>query len=146
MTDWQANFYGNTVRLLYGINVLSGLQLLPEKSVQCIMTSPPYWGLRNYNTQPQIWPPLSGSLPPFTGEGLGMGVCSHEWQITDPRRRRSSNDVVDQNSKQATSKGTQHDLIPANICTKCGSWKGELGQEPTPELFIQHLVLIFREC
>jgi DNA modification methylase len=27
----------------------------------------------------------------------------------------------------------------------CGAWRGDLGLEPTPELFIQHLVEIFRE-
>jgi hypothetical protein len=29
-------------------------------------------------------------------------------------------------------------------CT-CGAWRGQLGQEPTPDLFIAHLVEIFRE-
>ena len=145
MTDWTETYYGNNARLLYGINVLSGLQMLPEKSVQCIVTSPPYWGLRNYNTTPQIWPSIQN---PFSihGEGAGDGVCNHQWQITDPRRRRSSTDVVNMDSKQATSVGTLHDLIPANLCTLCGAWQGELGQEPTPDLFIEHLVLIFREC
>lgn len=106
--------------------------MLPTESVQCIVTSPPYWGLRNYNTAPQLW----GGDP----------TCEHEWQQTAPRRKRSVNDVVDQRSKQATSRGTQHDLIPANVCTKCNGWIGELGQEPTPELFIEHLVMVFREC
>ncbi len=144
MTDWTETFYGNTARLLYGINALDGLRLLETASVQSIVTSPPYWGLRNYNTNPQIWPSSSG-LPPFTGESEG-GLCNHQWTTTNPRRRRSSNDVVNPDSKQATSVGTLHDLVPANICSLCGCWQGELGQEPTPELFIEHLVLIFREC
>lgn len=132
MIDHTDSFYGNTVRLFYGINVIDGLRMLPTESVQCIVTSPPYWGLRNYNTDPQLW----GGDP----------NCEHEWEQTDPRRKRSANDVVDQSSKQATSRGTQHDLVPANVCTKCNGWLGELGQEPTPELFVEHLVLIFREC
>ena len=41
---------------------------LPEQSVHCIVTSPPYWGLRDYGTAPLSWPamaysPLPG-LPP----------------------------------------------------------------------------------
>lgn len=29
-------------------NVLDGLKKLPSESVQCVITSPPYWGLRSY--------------------------------------------------------------------------------------------------
>tara|TARA_R110000824_G_scaffold99747_6_gene237218 strand:- start:892 stop:1908 length:1017 start_codon:yes stop_codon:yes gene_type:complete len=35
-------------QLLYGYDVLEGLSLLDDESVDCIVTSPPYWGLRNY--------------------------------------------------------------------------------------------------
>jgi site-specific DNA-adenine methylase len=31
------------------------------------------------------------------------------------------------------------------VCLQCNAWKGELGLEPTPDLFIQHLVQIFHE-
>jgi DNA modification methylase len=31
------------------------------------------------------------------------------------------------------------------FCKRCGAWKGSLGLEPTPEMFVHHLVLIFRE-
>jgi len=27
---------------------LEGLRSIPEKMVQCVVTSPPYWGLRSY--------------------------------------------------------------------------------------------------
>lgn len=30
------------------------LKLLPEKSIQCVVTSPPYWGLRDYDNEAQI--------------------------------------------------------------------------------------------
>jgi DNA modification methylase len=30
-------------------------------------------------------------------------------------------------------------------CRRCGAWLGQLGLEPTPELYIRHLVQIFRE-
>jgi site-specific DNA-methyltransferase (cytosine-N4-specific) len=29
-------------------DVLAGLAMLPDESVQCCVTSPPYWGLRQY--------------------------------------------------------------------------------------------------
>src|SRR5271163_942196 len=28
---------------------------MPADSVHCVVTSPPYWGLRDYGTPPQIW-------------------------------------------------------------------------------------------
>jgi DNA modification methylase len=31
------------------------------------------------------------------------------------------------------------------FCLHCNAWKGSLGLEPTPDLYIQHLVQIFRE-
>ena len=62
-------------------NVLTVLKTLPENSVHCVVTSPPYWGLRSYKTEPQDW----------------------------------------------------------------NGWRGELGLEPTPELFVQHIVEVFRE-
>lgn len=31
------------------------LQGLPNDCVQCTVTSPPYWGLRHYDTPPQLW-------------------------------------------------------------------------------------------
>jgi len=33
---------------------LETLRLLPSDSIQCVITSPPYWGLRDYNIQGQI--------------------------------------------------------------------------------------------
>ena len=39
------------------------LQRLPSQSVQCIVTSPPYWGLRDYNIPKQIG--LEPTLPQF---------------------------------------------------------------------------------
>jgi DNA modification methylase len=35
-------------------DVLAGLRAMPDASVQCVVTSPPYWGLRNYNVEGQI--------------------------------------------------------------------------------------------
>lgn len=42
-------------------DVIEGLRQLPADSVNCCITSPPYWGLRNYDTDGQIglertWP------------------------------------------------------------------------------------------
>jgi len=39
------------------------LQRLPDQSVQCVVTSPPYWGLRDYSAPEQIG--LESTLPQF---------------------------------------------------------------------------------
>jgi len=31
------------------------------------------------------------------------------------------------------------------FCVECHAWKGQLGLEPTPELYVDHLMMIFRE-
>jgi DNA modification methylase len=41
------------VRILIG-DVLDGLRSLPDGSAQCCVTSPPYWGLRDYGVDGQI--------------------------------------------------------------------------------------------
>lgn len=40
--------------VLFEGDALQVLQRLPDNSVQCIVTSPPYWGLRDYNSPDQI--------------------------------------------------------------------------------------------
>ena len=35
-------------------DVMKGLASLPDESVQCVVTSPPYWGLRDYGVEGQI--------------------------------------------------------------------------------------------
>ncbi len=42
-----------TVRIMVG-DVREQLALLPDDSVHCVITSPPYWGLRNYGVAGQI--------------------------------------------------------------------------------------------
>lgn len=44
-------------------DAFTALQRLPDASVQCVITSPPYWGLRDYNNLNQIG--LESSLPQF---------------------------------------------------------------------------------
>ncbi len=42
-----------TVKIIVG-NSLDRLRQLPDESVNCVVTSPPYWGLRDYNVEGQI--------------------------------------------------------------------------------------------
>jgi site-specific DNA-methyltransferase (adenine-specific) len=49
--------------ILFEGDALTVLKRLPDNSVQCVVTSPPYWGLRDYNSVDQIG--LEPTLPQF---------------------------------------------------------------------------------
>ncbi len=71
------------INKIHNIDALSGLKQLPDNFVDCIVTSPPYWQMRDYGIKAVEW-----------GDG----------------------------------------------------WCGQLGQEPTRDQFIAHLIEIFEEC
>lgn len=118
--------------LLYTGNALEILKTLPDESVQMCVTSPPYWGLRDYKTEPVIW-----------GGDVG---CSHDWTVDE--RKPQSGGTGAASSKQLTNRGTTNsqESLLSGECLFCNAWKGSLGNEPTPELFTEHLVMIFREA
>jgi len=123
-------FYEEPNSTLYCGHALTELALLPNNSVDMCMTSPPYWGLRTYKTEPIIW---------------GDNHCEHEWGKelvklqshhageTNPGKEGYSKDRGAWSDKQG------------QFCLKCNAWRGELGLEPTIELYIEHLILIFNE-
>lgn len=55
---------------LFQGDALQVLQQLPSESVQCVVTSPPYWGLRDYNIPEQIG--LEPHLPQFINRLLAV--------------------------------------------------------------------------
>jgi len=48
-------FYEHNGIRLYQGHVLDVLKQLPDESVQCCITSPPYFALRDYGNVPQVW-------------------------------------------------------------------------------------------
>lgn len=115
-----------TVRVLVG-DALAVLRTLPSESVQCVVTSPPYLGLRSYGTTPQIW----GGDPAHL----------HVWDTVPSPGSRTS-DTKPGPLQHAGNTGRER--LMSDLCS-CGSWRGELGLEPEPSMFIDHLVTIFRE-
>ena len=65
MTSWKNIEKPDRLELrrsiLFQGDALQVLQRLPSESVQCVVTSPPYWGLRDYNIPDQIG--LEPNLP-----------------------------------------------------------------------------------
>ncbi len=87
--------------VLYG-DAVTRLKEIPDGCVQTCVTSPPYFGLRDYGTR--RW--FGGDLN-----------CEHDMPQT------------------ATTAE----------CSKCGAWYGQLGLEPTPAMYVEHMVEVFRE-
>lgn len=112
-------------------HVLDLLATLESGSVQTCVTSPPYYGLRAYGTAPQIWG--------------GNAGCPHHW--IDQQRALRNGGSGTASAKQISNTGTQIAKHPWQqaTCAVCHAWQGELGSEPTVDVFIAHLVEVFRE-
>lgn len=119
-------------KLLTG-DALVLLKTLPDESVQTITTSPPYYTLRDYGTDSQIWG--------------GDEKCAHNWGEEIPGDSRGGTGPGAKETRTDDIKSAYgRDATRGSFCQKCDAWFGELGLEPTPELFVEHLVLIFREA
>ena len=96
------------------------LKTLPDNSINMCVTSPPYYGLRNYKTA--VW---SGGDP----------TCEHIEKVAAHGGERADRD---QAGNTFYYKGT---------CQKCGatSEDHQIGLEETPEEYIAQLVEVFRE-
>ena len=101
---------------------------LKNESVQCVITSPPYWGLRDYGLQPLV---------------IGENNCVHEWETM--KLARAGRDDEFYGGKSIANETEPRKPIESNFCLKCNAWRGCLGLEPTSELYIEHMVQIFRE-
>lgn len=117
-----------TFRIIEG-DAVAGLRSVQNKSAQMCVTSPPYFGLRSYGTNPQVWGGDSG--------------CQHEWG--DSIRAPWANSVPGPNTGGKNDGRRNSTKESGNLCQACGAWRGELGLEPTPELYIEHLVEVFSE-
>ena len=121
---------------IYNGHVLDVLKQMEGESVHCVVTSPPYWGLRDYGIEPQIWP-CGCEIDHSQG-------CEHEWE-NGPKCIDDGQHAGAIYGAHGVKKETRERTIAGQFCLKCNAWKGSLGLEPTPELYIQHMVEIFRE-
>ncbi len=107
---------------------------LPDESVQCVVTSPPYWGLRKYAGVPDlIW---------------GDGDCEHQWgdTIPNPMVKSGKHGPASILTKTADAQhAVRKESNQGAYCQLCGAWKGSYGLEPTPEMYINHTIEILRE-
>jgi len=117
---------------IYLGHTLDLLKPAPDGFVDCVVTSPPYWGLRDYGLEPIVWDAKEG--------------CQHLWIL-----KHSSGLTGGQNQgkKNENPDGCTYRPVPPNdsaFCSLCGAWRGSLGLEPTFQLYIDHLMQIMAEC
>ena len=124
---------------IYNSDIMSTLKEVADESVDCAITSPPYWALRDYGIEPSIWD--------------GDEKCKHKWGNEIKEMKTKNEDLGLAN----TGTGSPETRIPglkakgkdiplkSQFCLKCNAWRGLLGLEPTFELYIKHLCDIFDE-
>ena len=127
-----------SVRILIG-ECRERLRELPEGSVHCAVTSPPYYSLRDYRVPPSVW----GGDP----------ACDHQWgewreahderETTVAGKSRTTDRCYGARSRRFNGNHQKH--AAGARCAKCGAWLGCLGLEPDPDLYVEHLVEVFRE-
>ncbi len=116
-------------------HVLDVLRSFPDESIQCVVTSSPYYGLRSYGTEPVVW----GGNP----------ACDHEFGEVIPYAKQD-NRTAEQKIAQGADVGSNRNFnaetttsTSGQFCEICEAWRGELGLEPSVHLFIDHLVMVF---
>ena len=105
------------------------LATLPDESVQCCITSPPYWGLRDYRTA--SW------------EG-GDQNCDH---VSDESKtKKFGNDAFNENRPSREETKTAGYYFDKE-CEKCGATRidAQFGLEQSPKEYVDNLVKVFRE-
>lgn len=109
------------------------------KSISLVVTSPPFWQLRKYDIPDSIW----GGDP----------ACVHDWsasvEVSDVQMETISGKTRTSKAfylaPSRTFNGNHQKHSVCQFCQFCQAWKGQLGTEPTPQLFIEHCVMVFRE-
>lgn len=106
------------------------LASMPDGSARCCVTSPPYWGLRDYGTA--RW------------EG-GDPACDHAKGTAASARSTLKNDGRENFGSNNYERSI---VVPyRDACGKCGAIRvdGQLGLESTPEEYVAGMVAVFRE-
>ena len=123
-----------TTRILTG-DCRSILSTLPDESIDCVVTSPPYFGLRDYGTA--AW------------EG-GDPACDHtgsDRYYTEKTAAVSSSDAFIEAGEANAARLKKGRWREGGVCTKCGAKHidSQIGLEASPQAYVAEMVAIFRE-
>lgn len=132
------------------------LAQLPTESVSCVMTSPPFYGLRKYTCPPSIWGgdpdcPHNLRVQPVDGESY---TGRKRWQHDGVSRQEMPEAWVKEKESaphqdfagvewKTGGQPRVHGSEPiphGATCSLCGAWRGWLGLEPTVEMYVEHTI------
>ena len=112
----------NTCEIRQG-DCLDLLRQMPDESINCCITSPPYWGLRDYGTA--------------------------QWQGGDPEcsHKRDSKQSELTQTGHRNLEGAVGDGIFKDICRRCGAKRKDrqIGLELTPQEYVEKIIAVFSE-
>jgi DNA modification methylase len=99
---------------------------MKDKSVQCVVTSPPYWGLRDYGTATWVG---------------GDEGCDHKPNSTNRGKREEL-----PKPPAGWAERSEYEAFKKN-CRKCGATRidSQIGLEPTPDEYVAKIVAVFAE-
>lgn len=124
--------------MIHNGDALSVLRTLPDASANCCITSPPYYGLRDYGLPALIWDDPGGCEHIWLDESIKTEVGRGNWAQATNGRGEVQGDIAEfREPIRATA--------VRGSCSICGAWRGSLGLEPNPTLFVEHIVQVFRE-
>lgn len=101
---------------------LATLKTMPDECVNCVITSPPYYGQRDYKTA--------------------------TWQGGDQKCDHALPDDAPNNSKMTLGQKTSHaGRFGMEPCRKCGAVRidSQIGLEQSPQAYVDKIVSVFRE-
>jgi len=125
-------------------DVIEQLRQLASESVHCVVTSPPYWGLRDYGIEPSIWADgwrgclglepspemfldhmlevfrhvrrvLHSSASVWLNMGDSYACHPHTPEDADPKYRRGRDRAVDQHKRLTGLKPKDMVMMPAHL-------------------------------
>ena len=114
------------INRIHNGNTLEVLRQMPDELVDLVITSPPYWGLRDYGKDATtIWG--------------GDKYCEHEWIKADTKKQEPHG-----KTSKTKQKGLGFEVDSFN-CSKCNAWKGQFGLEPNLDMYVKNSVEIYNE-
>jgi len=118
------------IKILHG-DCIESLKSLEDQSINTCITSPPYYGLRDYGTADWI----GGNID-----------CDHTYHVTSAYNK-NFNERWGNPSGNRKQESERHNVEYKKECKKCGAQREDkqLGMEDTIEEFTENLVTVFKE-
>lgn len=117
---------------LYQGDALDVLRCLPDESVHCVVTSPPYYGLRDYGTAQWVG---------------GDSECDHKQRQLVSNRSTLRLDGREHLGPYDGEKAVGEGMPYRDTCGKCGAQRvdDQLGLEPILDAYLDRLCSVFDE-